>query len=275
MKSLMAIAMLSVFLTAGCVQSGTNSRYGYNTYRYLDDSDFLILNSTWAFEDNCDQGNYSVGYAIVSCYREDLKCEVYVNNVKSDYGLNALQDCSEGEITIAEMKLAEKPDFVSIQSGNSYFFTRRDVPRIVEICCSYLNETSGSLERDNEICKVIRLEAQCPHTSGFMPSISGFGQINASFWDLHSDGTMDLRVTNAAGQEVTIRKIYINNAITYPSDLPMVVQNGAESQNITVAGGPSDSAGTGYTVRLSVEYFLTSSPDAYLNSTGIVSGSYS
>jgi len=273
MKSLVALAIIAVLLAAGCVQSSSVSQYG-KSLPYLKDSDFVILNTTWAFEDNCDQGNYSVGYAVVRCYRQDLKCEVYVNNVKSTYGLNALQDCSDGELTIAEMNLTEKPNFVAIQSENSYYFTRRDVPRIVEICCSYLNQTSQTLDRDNEICNVARLDAQCPKQT-VTQLASGFGQLNISSWALRYDGTLTLSVKNGSGQDVAVTNVYMNGEGTLSGDLPVPVPSGSESQNITVIGKQPQSIGNKYAVQVSIEYYNSSTPNTYANSTGIISSAYS
>ena len=273
MKCFIAVMIIAIVLIAGCTQNVITS--SSQTPEYLEDSDFVILNSTWAFEDNCQQGNESVGYVFVNCYKKNLECEVYVNNVKSNYGLDALQDCDDHEIAVAEIELNEKPDFISVQSENKYYYTRRDKPKIIEICCSYVNDSSHKLIRDYEICKITRLKAQCPEQSVAAPSSKGFEQINVSSWDLNSDGTLNLKVKNGAGQDVVIRTIYINNAITIPANLPMLVSIGNESQNITVIGERTESIENSYSIRLAIEYSLASSPQVYFNSTGTISGTYS
>jgi len=235
----------------------------------------VILNSSWAFEGNCQYGNESVGYVNVNCYKKGLECEVYVNNVKSNYGLDGLQSCDDHGLAIAEIELTEKPAFISVQSGNKYYYTRRDRPKIIEICCSYLNDSSHKLIRDYEVCKVTRLAAQCPPQL-LGPVARGFGQITMLYpWDLSSYGILSLRVKNEAGQDAVIRMIYINDAATIPANLPMPVLNETESQNITVAEGPEGYAGSSYSIRLAIEYYLTSSPHIYFNSTGTLSGTYS
>ena len=270
MKLLIVILILAIILIAGCIQTAISQ-----APEELQDSDMMILNSSWAFEDNCQYGNESVAYVNVNCYKKGLECEVHVNNVKSNYGLDGLQSCDDHGLAIAEIELTEKPAFISIQSGNKYYYTRRDIPKIIEICCSYLNDTSHKLIRDYEVCKVTRLKAQCPPQL-LGPVVRGFGQITMLYpWDLSSYGILNLRVKNEAGQDVVIRMIYINDAATIPANLPMPVLNGAESQNITVTGGPEGYAGSSYSIRLAIEYYLTSNSSAYFNSTGILSGTYS
>jgi len=271
MKRLAAILILAIILIAGCTQITSSAS---QPIAYLEDSDVLILNSSWAFEDNCQYGNESVGYAYVSCYKKGLECEVYVNDVKSNYGPDGLQSCDDHELTIAEIELAEKPDFISVQSGNKYYYTRRDRPKVIEICCSYLNDSSHKLIRDYEICKVTRLGAQCPKQM-LAPIARGFEQITMLYpWDLDSNGILNFRVKNEAGQDVVIRRVYINNVNAIPANLPMPLLNETESQNITVAGGPSGYAGNSYSIRLAIEYYLTSNSSAY-NSTSMITGTYS
>ena len=270
MKLPIAILILAIILISGCIQTATSQ-----ALEELQDSDMVILNSSWAFEDNCQYGNESVAYVDVNCYKKNLECDVYVNNIRSNYGLDGLQSCDNHGLAIAEIELTEKPAFISVQSGNKYYYTRRDRPKIIEICCSYLNDSSHKLIRDYEVCKVTRLAAQCPPQL-LGPVARGFGQITMLYpWDLSSYGILSLRVKNEAGQDAVIRMIYINDAATIPANLPMPVLNETESQNITVAEGPEGYAGSSYSIRLAIEYYLTSSPHIYFNSTGTLSGTYS
>lgn len=260
MKHLVVIVLVTA-LVAGCIQGANKSQLSdYPKY-----SDFQILNSSWAFEDQCQYGNASVGYVDVSC-TSGLKCEIYVNGVKSNYS-DGLQPCGD-ELVIAEIELNEKPDFITIQSGKKYFYTKRNVNKLIEICCSYLNSTTNELNRDYEMCQTTRLDAQCLDQVA-----SGFGKITMLSWELQENGSLSFKIRNDVGQSIVIRKIYINSKNSSILDAYSLTQN--QSTKITVTGGPTGSIGNNYGIGIEIEYSTASNPDIYFNSTGTVTGTYS
>lgn len=267
MRLFLATLVLVTVLTAGCTQSTI-------TGSYLEDlqySDFQILGSSWAFEGNCQYGNYSVAYVKVDCKKEGMECEVYVNDVKSNYGVDGLQIC-DYDIAIADIEMNEKPDFVSIQSGNKYYYTRRDKNKNIEICCSY-PDSNHRLIRNYEICRTIKIEAQCPYQSNNAPVAKGFWPIILLPSSLKPDGTLNFRVENKAGQNAVLNKFYINDE-TY-TIFTFAVPAWNQSQVIGLTGMPMEKPGTNYSIKIAIEYYFTSNLNTFYNSTGTISGTYS
>lgn len=266
MRWLLSILVLTIALTAGCTQNMT-------TGRYLEDlqySDFQILGSTWAFEDNCQYGNQSVAYVKVGCKKEGMECEVYVNDVRQKYGIDNLQPC-DYDLTIADIEINEKPDFISIQSENKYYYTRRDRTKNIEICCSY-PDSEHKLIRNYEICRTMRLEAQCIYQSIAVPVVRDFWPIRMLPILFKPDGTLTFRVENKAGQNVVLNKFYINDE--FYTIYTITVPNGNQSQVISLTGMPIGRAGTNYSIKIAIEYYLTANISAYYNSTGRIIGTY-
>ena len=218
----------------------------------------------WGFDDKCQNGNASVAYVDVSCEKY-LQCEVYVNTVRSNYGVNGFQHC-EGQLVAAEVELNQKPSFITAQSGEKYYYTRRDKSRNIEVCCSHVDPMTQKFDRDNEICQFITINAQCRERD-----VTGFEQIRVLWWNLRHDGTLSMNVSNNFGQDVFIQKIYFNNNIT--STLTKYLQAG-DSTNITVAG-PSGNIGDGYGIGFEIEYSPSINSNVYFNSTGTISGTFS
>lgn len=269
MKWLLAILVLLTILVSGCTQSTITGRYSYARYGNVSEEnpDFQILGSSWAFEDNCQYGNKSIGYVFLNCKSNGMYCEVYVNDKKSDYGLEGLQPC-DYDITVADIGVSEKPDFISAQSADKWYYTRRDRNKFIEICCSYIDPTTRKLNRDYEVCQTTRLDAQCPEQVA-----RGFGQMTMQSWELYYDGTLEFKVRNEVGQDIIIRKIYINDksSTLYTAYVPL--RN--ISQTLTVTGVPTGRIGNSYAMSLAIEYITVSNPDVYLNSTGTLTGTYS
>ena len=259
--------VLVTVLTAGCTQNAITGSY-LEDLRY---SDFQILGSSWAFEDNCQYGNYSVAYVKVDCEKEGMECEVYVNDVKSNYGVDGLQIC-DYDIAIADIELNEKPDFVSIQNENKYYYTRRDKNKNIEICCSY-PDSNHRLIRNYEVCRTLRIEAQCPYQSKTIPVARRFWPILLQPLSLKPDGTLNFRVENKAGQDIVLNKFYINDE-SY-TIFTMSVPNRNQSQIISLTGMPMGRPETNYSIRISIEYYLASNSSSFYNSSGIISGTYS
>jgi len=254
-----AIFILMAFVIAGCTQSETGS---YQTQQYLKDADVRILGTSWAFEDQCQYGNKSVAFVNVEC-KKGLICEVYVNDVKSNYE-GGLQPC--GELTVTDTEVSEKPDFVALQNGNKYYYIRRDRSKNVEICCSYLNNTTKGLDRDNEICNTIRLEAQCPEMVA-----KGFTGLTVDSWEFHFDGTLSLAIKNNNQYNAMIRRFYFNNRSSVFSTL---VPSNSLSSTISVTNGPHGTIGSSYAITLTIEYYLVTNTSGYFNSTGTLTGTY-
>lgn len=256
MKMLLIVAVFATLLISCCVQ---NSPLGSNEYNYSGD---LIRSVYWGFDDQCQHGNASVAYAAVNC-PSDWQCEVYVNNFRSSYGQNGLQPC--GELVIAENELSQKPDFVTIQSGDKYFYTRRDQNKNLEICCSFIDPTTNDLNRDNQICETTSLEEQCPGVQA-----TGFDRITVYSWQLHFDGTLDMTLYNQLPQDVIIRDLFLGSSSTIYN---LLIPAGQVSPNIEIAGGPIGAIGESYSTALSIEYIMP--PDTTLtNSTGALVGTY-
>jgi hypothetical protein len=262
MKQFLIFLILVIALTAGCVQSEIKSGY---MLAKPEKSGFQILSSSWGFEDKCKSGNASVAYVKVSC-EKDLECEVYVNSVKSKYGFDGLQPCTD-ELVVAEKELDYKPDFATIQNGGKYYYTRRDKNKFILICCSHVDTLSQKFDRDNEICQTTTLNAQCREQVA-----DGFDQIKVLTWELHHDGFLNLNIKNNAGQSVVINKIYLSGESF--SDLNKYLSDGSNS-TINLSGGPTGSIGDGYGIGISIEYTTALNSDIYFNSTGTISGAYS
>lgn len=250
------ILILTTVLIAGCTQS-TNPNN--QTARYYNTQ---ILGVTWGFEGQCQYGNASVAYVSMSC-GGSLECEVYVNGIKTNYS-GGLQPC--GELVAAEIELNHKPDFVAVQDGEKYFYTRRDRNKLIEVCCSNIDPTTNKLDRDNEICQTTKLDAQCPDQIA-----KDFSQFTMLSWELYFDGTLDFKVRNEVGQDIVIRKIYINDRTTMFSTY---VAARGDSPTITVSGGPHGKVGDSYGINLVIEYVKVSDPSSYVNSTGSLTGTY-
>jgi hypothetical protein len=262
------LLILVIVLTAGCTQNAITGRYLQEDLQY---SDFQILGSSWAFEDNCQYGNQSVAYVQVDCKKEGMECEVYVNDIKSKYGVDGLQPC-EYDIAIADVELNEKPDFVSIQNGNKYYYIRRDKNKNIEICCSY-PDSNHRLIRNYEVCRTTKLEAQCPYQSNTAPVAKGFWPIRLLPLSLQPDGTLNFRVKNEAGQNAVLNKFYINDEFYTIFTIAVPARN--QSQVISLTGMPVGKIGTNYSIKIAVEYYLRSNLNTYYNSTGTLSGTYS
>ena len=254
-----AVLIIIVLAIAGCTQSYTGSN---QTQQYLKDYDVHITGTSWAFEDQCQYGNKSVAFVNVEC-KQNLMCEVYVNDIRSNYGIDGLQPC--GELTVADTEVSEKPDFVALQSGNKYYYIRRDRSKNVEICCSYVNEL-GKLDREYELCETIRLEAQCPEMAA-----KGFSGLTVDSWEFHYDGTLSLAIRNNHQHNAMIRRFYFNNRSSIYSTL---VPASSLSPTISVTNGPTGKIGDSYVITLSIEYYLVTNASGYFNSTGTLTGTY-
>jgi hypothetical protein len=260
MRLITSIIILTIVSISCCIKTGIS---GYEIAR-PEGYGFDIIGARWGFDDKCQNGNTSVVYVDVSC-EKDLQCEVYVNTVKSNYGVNGFQPC-EDQLVAAEVELNQKPSFVTVQSGEKYYYTRRDKSRNIEVCCSHGNPMTQVFDRDNEMCQIITLDAQCRERD-----VIGFEQIKVLSWNLSHDGTLSMNVSNNVGQDALIRKIYFNNNIT--STLTNYLQAG-DSTNITVAG-PHGNIGDGYGIGIEIEYSPATNSYAYFNSTGTISGTFS
>jgi hypothetical protein len=261
---LAAILIIAAMLVSGCTQG---SDYANRTGSSQNNLEFNILDYVWAFQDDCQYGNKSVAYAKTQCDK-NMMCEVYVNDIRSNYGQNGLQECSD-QIAVAELETNVKPEFVAIQSGDKYYYTRRDRSKNVEICCSFLDPTTNALDREEEICQTIRVEAQCPE---FLSK--GFSQLTLTSWQLFYDGTLEIKLKNEVGQDIVIRKFYINDRDTN-TDYTTVVTRGNYTPTITVTGGPRGSLGSSYNISLAVEYSTFVNSSARFNSSGTLVGMYS
>jgi hypothetical protein len=261
MKWIIAILILIIF-TAGCTQSNIPKEE-------VQGFDLRILRTSWAFEDNCEQGIQSVGYVDVDCGSADIKCEVYVNQNKSNFGTNGLQDCID-QIVVAEIELEDRPEFISMASGNKYYYATRDKSKTIQICCSYIDPLTNKLNREYQICQTTRLEAQCP--TFLPPTASGFAEINVIPLEVRTDGTLDVRFKSKLGQNAVIRKIYINDIAPSIYDLPL--SSGIQSRVITLTGAPIGKSGDGYSIKISIEYYLGMIGETYYNSTGTITGKY-
>lgn len=253
--------MISIILIASvscCVNTGVS---GYEIAR-LKGYGFDIVGARWAVDDKCLSGNASFAYVDVRC-EEDLQCEVYVNTVKSNYGVNGLQPC-ENHLVAAEIELNQNPSFFAAQNGEKYYYTRRDKSRNIEVCCSHVDLVTKKFDRDNELCQMITLNAQCRERE-----VVGFDKIKVLDWDLSHDGVLSMNISNNFVQNVSIKTIYFNSNIT--STLNEYLQVG-ESANISVLG-PKGKIGDGYGIGFAIEY----SPNLidYFNSTGTISGTFS
>jgi hypothetical protein len=260
MRLITSIIILTIVSISCCIKTGIS---GYEIVR-PEGYGFDILGVSWGFDDKCQNGNASVAYVDVSC-EKDLQCEVYVNTVRSNYGINGFQPCKD-QLIAAEIELDQKPSFVTVQSGEKYYYTRRDKSRNIEVCCSHGNPMTQVFDRDNEMCQIITLDAQCRERD-----VIGFEQIKVLSWNLSHDGTLSMNISNNAGQDVFIRKIYFNDNTT--STLTNYLQAG-DSTDITVAG-PHGNIGDGYGIGIEIEYSTTTNSDAYFNSTGTISGTFS
>lgn len=108
------------------------------------------------------------------------------------------------------------------------------------------------------------------------PPSTGFESLGVvAPWDFHSDGTLEFKVANNVGKDVVVRKVYINDDLKSSTNLPQTLIIGAQSEVITVTGGPTGTTGNSYSIDILVEYYLTSAPLIRFNSTGTLSGTYS
>jgi hypothetical protein len=260
---LVALAVLAAIMVAGCTQTYQSS--SNKSVSYLKDSDVRILDSSWAFEDQCQYGKESVGYVQMDC-KMNLQCEVYVNGFRSNYS-SGLQPCDK-ILVVAEKQIDYRPNFVAEQDGDSYFYTLRNTSKNIEICCSY-PDAVDRINRDYEICQTTRLEAQCPDFSS-----AGFDRIAVTSWNYRHDGLLSLRLKNS-GQYSVIRKIYINGTDPSHTLYNTQIAYGAQSQEFLVTGMPIGRAGDGYNLTLSIEYYIGSNTDIFYNSTGKLQGTYS
>lgn len=249
------LLVIAVTLVTGCVQ------YSGKVGRYAASPQFEITGTSWAFDDQCQYGNSSVAYIDVSCSK-DLECEVYVNDVRSNYS-DGLQPC-ESQLVAAEIQTSVKPSFLALQSGDEYFYTRRDRNKVFEVCCSYLDSDTQGLDRDQEECQVARLDAQCPEMTA-----SGFGEVTVLSWDLYSNGTISMKIMNDMDQNITIRNVYINGRSSSIFSVPVSAYN--QSPSIILAG-PSGDVGNAYALGIEIEYYPISNPNNYFNSTGSITG---
>jgi hypothetical protein len=254
---LVAIIVLAAVLASGCVQY----EGGISPYQY---TNFTILSVDWAFEDQCQYSNASVAYANVRC-SENTKCEVYVNGIRSGYGEDGLQACN-GQLVVAEAEVSSKPEFVAEQNGDKYYYTRRDRNKNIEICCSFIDQSTNKLDRDYEDCQTARLDAQCLEEKA-----EGFDRLLVNSWEYHVDGTLSMTVANKGPQDAMIRRVYIEN---HSSIYSVSLAEGSYSPVITVTGGPRGGLGDSYVIALSIEYYIVSKSDTFYNSTGTLDGTY-
>lgn len=257
MKLSIVLSILAVTLISGCVKSG----YMISKQEV---SGFETLGSSWALEDECNYGNASVAYVDVSC-QKGLQCEVYVNNKKSNYGNNGLQTCAD-QLVAAEIELDYKPDFISAQSEDKYYYTNREENKFILVCCSNIDPSTQKLDRDNETCQSTTLKAQCREQTA-----EGFDKIKVLAWSLSHDGLLSLNVENDAGEPVVIDKIYLSGQ-TFLNANRFLLNGGNSTINLT--RGPTGSIGSGYGIGVTIEYVVLSS-DLYYNSTGVIYGTYS
>lgn len=253
---------IAVLIVVAVLASGCTNQIDNGNTTVLSDVNFQMSAPYWGFDDECLHGNASVAYVDLSC-RSGVECEVYVNGARSNYGLDGLQACGGG-VVIAESELSQKPDFVAQQNGDKYYYTRRDRNKIIEICCSYTDD-SHKLLRDYEECQSTRLDAQCPEQAA-----KGFGQLVPFSWTLHYDGTLEIKVVND-GQDAVMTKMYLGNFSTMYSTQ---IASKNLSATLTIANGPRGRIGDNYAVDLSIEYLLTTNATEFLNSTGIITGMY-
>jgi len=257
MKLLIVLSILAVILIAGCTQSGY-------IISKQETSGFQITGASWGFDDGCKSGNASVAYVDTKCH-EELQCEVYVNSIKSNYGTNDLQSCG-GWMVVAEKELYQKPDFISIKSGDKYYYTDRSRNKFILVCCSNVNQSTQELDRDNEICESTTLDAQCREQIA-----EGFDRIKVLSWRLDHDGLLRLDVENDAGEPVVIDRIYINNKNSFNANSFLLSGN---NTTIELIQGQMGSTGSVYGIAVTIEYVVISSNN-YFNSTGAIYGTFS
>jgi len=108
------------------------------------------------------------------------------------------------------------------------------------------------------------------------PTSSGFADlIVVAPWNFYSNGTLEFKVANNVGEEIVVRKVYINDVLKSFTNLPQTLIIGAQSELITVTGGPTGTTGNSYSIQVTIEYYSTSAPLIVLTSTGILNGTYS
>jgi hypothetical protein len=96
---------------------------------------------------------------------------------------------------------------------------------------------------------------------------SGFSQITVTDWSLGADGALLLKLKNNAGTDVNVTLInatYQSQNALYNATAP--IQNGQMSGTVAVGSFSSMPKGTGYTIRIGMEYTDLATGYSYVDS---------
>ncbi len=115
--------------------------------------------------------------------------------------------------------------------------------------------------------------------AGFLtPTARGFGTVQVlSPWTVSTTGGITLRVENRVGEQINITKIYATKGGSSGSctlSPEVTIDTGSSGIVSCTISAASGNAGDTYTITLSIEYELTSTPGTYFNSTGTITGTY-
>lgn len=157
--------------TPAATQNDTIEQKNETHYEMLSGNDLRIYAVEWGKGDcnringytlmNCRNDSFpkypnhtciiKAGYAVlyVVCKKDNMYCEVYANEKRSDFAPNGLQKC-EDQIFVAENPI----------SGN-IFYTNLNEDKEISVCCSYLDNTNTKILKNYEVCKSIAIKAYC------------------------------------------------------------------------------------------------------------------
>ena len=87
---------------------------------------------------------------------------------------------------------------------------------------------------------------------------AGFSGVAVKGWNLASDGTFTMKVSNQVGQKISINSITVTNAGTAKnvSGLPVTLSSGADSATLSSAAAAfgNSTTGTSYTAQVVIAY---------------------
>ena len=84
---------------------------------------------------------------------------------------------------------------------------------------------------------------------------AGFAQLTPVGWQLATDGTLTVKFSNHAGTDVNVINVTAKmGSTTKYNDTAFTIDNGEISGTVTISGLPSKTAGSTYSIKLTLKY---------------------